>query len=145
MTGILCALAFINILVFSRGFAMKAELDSFKAPAAIIREHISDGDVVVAFRETAQGLGFYLGRRLVLAEAVGELEFGANQEEDPRWFIDSAALEELWNGDTRVFLVSTEPRAEELKNLLGNVAVIDEDRFFVVLSNFGQPGEKAVP
>jgi hypothetical protein len=145
MAGALCVLAFINILIFSRGFVMKAGQDSYKEPAAIIRERLSDGDVVVSYKDTAQGLGFYLGRRIVLAEALGELEFGASQEEDPRWFIDSAALEKLWGGDSRVFLVSAESYAEELKNILRSVTVIGENRFFVVLSNFRQPGAKAVP
>jgi 4-amino-4-deoxy-L-arabinose transferase-like glycosyltransferase len=145
MTNTLCMLAFVNILIFSRGFPLKAAQDSYKEPAAIIGEHLSDGDVVVSYRDTAQGLGYYLGRRVVLAEATGELEFGARQEKDPRWFIDSAALEKLWGEDSRVFLVSEEPYAEELKKTLGSVTVIGENRFFVVLSNFRQPEAKAVP
>jgi hypothetical protein len=145
MANILCMLAFVNILVFSRGFPLKAGQDSYKEPAAIVREHLSNGDVVVSYRDTAQGLGFYLGRRVVLAEELGELEFGARQEKDPRWFIDSAALGKLWSGDSRVFLVSEEHYAEELKNSLEGVAVIGENRYFVVLSNFGQTGVKVVP
>jgi 4-amino-4-deoxy-L-arabinose transferase-like glycosyltransferase len=136
MANALCMLAFVNILIFSRGFPFKAGQDSYKEPAAIIRERLTDEDVVVSYRDTAQGLEFYLGRRIVLAEAMGEQAFGARQEKDPRWFIDSAALEKLWGGNSRVFLVSEKSYAEELKNTLESAAVIGENRFFVVLSNF---------
>ncbi|MDR1510843.1 MAG: glycosyltransferase family 39 protein [Synergistaceae bacterium] len=136
IVNILCALAFVNILALSRGFTMKADQDSYKEPAALIREHLSDENVVVSYGSAAQGLGFYLGRRIVLAEALGELEFGASQEGDPRWFIGSDTLEKLWGGASRVFLVSDERNAEELKEMFGSATVIGENRYFVVLSNY---------
>ncbi|MDR1581612.1 MAG: glycosyltransferase family 39 protein [Synergistaceae bacterium] len=136
MVNILCALAFVNILTLSRGFTLRAGQDSYKEPAALIREHLSDEDIVVSYGRTAQGLGFYLGRRIVLADALGELAFGAGQEKDPRWFIGSDTLADLWRGDSRVFLVSDVRRAEKMKEMLGNTTVIGENRYFAVLSNF---------
>jgi 4-amino-4-deoxy-L-arabinose transferase-like glycosyltransferase len=137
MVCVLCLLAAINLLVFSRGFALKAELDSYKEPAAAIGDRAA-GDVVVSYKSTAQGLGFYLKRRIVLANIVGELEFGARQEKDRRWFIDSRALRDLWLGKTRVFLVAEKGREEEIEQLLGKHNIIQKTRVgnSVIFSNF---------
>ncbi|MDR1978045.1 MAG: glycosyltransferase family 39 protein [Synergistaceae bacterium] len=137
MVDALCLLALINLMIFSRGFALKAELESYKEPAAIIRAQAGPEDVVASYKSTAQGLGFYLKRRIVLANAAGELEFGARQEKDPRWFIDSRALQDLWLGETRVFLVSEKRREEELEQLLGKRNIIETGRVrdAVILSN----------
>jgi 4-amino-4-deoxy-L-arabinose transferase-like glycosyltransferase len=139
MIEALCVLAFINAVVFSRGVALKTELDSYKESAAVIRAlRTPSGDVIVGYKEIAQGLGFYLERRLVLAEVQGELQFGASQEKDPRWFIDAKALEVLWKGETRVFLATDARNEAELERLLGKSNIIKKNRFRnnVVLSNF---------
>jgi 4-amino-4-deoxy-L-arabinose transferase-like glycosyltransferase len=132
----LCLLALINVPVFSRGFAINT-LNSYKEPAAAIEERAGPEDVVVSYREIAQGLGFYLKRRIVLANAVGELEFGARQEKDPRWFIDSQGLKDLWFGKERVFLVTEKKHREELEQLLGkrNIIHMAQVRDFIILSN----------
>ncbi|MDR1622472.1 MAG: glycosyltransferase family 39 protein [Synergistaceae bacterium] len=140
MVHALCLLASINLLTFSRGFFLKAGLDSYKEPAAAIREQIEPADVVVSYKSTAQGLGFYLKRRIVLMDVMGELEFGARQEKDPRWFLDSQELKDLWLGKTRVFLVFWEAEkryGEEIEQLLGKHNIIQAARIrdAVVLSN----------
>ncbi|MDR1376397.1 MAG: glycosyltransferase family 39 protein, partial [Synergistaceae bacterium] len=124
MVYVLCFLAVVNLLVFSRGFALKAELDSYKEPAAAIREQLGPDDVVVSYKSVAQGLSFYLKRRIVLADGAGELEFGARQEKDPQWFIDSQGLKELWFGKRRVFLVTEKRHEEKLEQLLGKHNII---------------------
>ncbi|MDR2137577.1 MAG: hypothetical protein LBO68_04735, partial [Synergistaceae bacterium] len=148
--SVLCVLAFLNLAVFARGFVLKAELDSYKEQAALIEEALQPDDVVVAYKAPAQGLGFYLRRRIVLADVLGELEFGARQEKDPRWFIDSRSLEALWSKKEskkesegkgegkRVFLVADKKHLEELTRLLGENNVIQwgRTRNCVVLSNF---------
>jgi hypothetical protein len=140
MVSVLCVLAFVNLAVFARGFVLKAQLDSYKEPAALIMDEgvLGPDDVVASYKEPVQGLGFYLGRRIVLVDVLGELEFGALQEKDPRWFIDSRSLEALWGGEKRVFLVAEKSRLEELMGLLGENNVIQwgQTRTGVVLSNF---------
>jgi 4-amino-4-deoxy-L-arabinose transferase-like glycosyltransferase len=140
MVNAACVLAFVNVLFFSRGFALKAEEDSYREPAAAIQESLRPGDEVVSYKNLAQGLGFYLKRRIVLADARGELEFGAGQEKDPRWFIGSQALETLWNGEGRVFLVAEARHIKELEHLLrgNNWIRLYQDRNNVVLSNAEQ-------
>jgi hypothetical protein len=118
MVNVICVLAFVNVLIFSRGFALKAEEDSYRDSAAVIQEYLCPEDDVIAYKNLAQGLGFYLKRRVVLANALGELEFGARQEKDPRWFIGSRELKNLWNGDRRVFLVVEKKHVKEIEQLL---------------------------
>lgn len=138
MVQALCLLALINLLVFSRGFAMKAEQDSYKAPATTIRERAEPGNIVVSYRSIAQGLGFYLKQRIVLVNAVGELKFGAIQEKDRHWFIDSRELKNLWFGETRVFLVTEKQYEKEIEQLLGkhNIVEIARIRDIVIFSTF---------
>ena len=75
---------------------------------------------------------------IVLVDNMGELEFGALQEQDPSWFIGSDALRDLWKGPTRVFLLSDVRDIEELASLLGKGNIIEAGRthYDVVLSNF---------
>ncbi|MDR2529861.1 MAG: glycosyltransferase family 39 protein [Synergistaceae bacterium] len=140
MVMALCLLAFVNALVFARGFTLEAGLISYKEPAAAIQERLQPGDVVAGYGDIMQGLGFYLKRRIVLVNAVGELEFGARQEKDPRrWFIGREELKALWDGKERVFLASDGRKMEELERLLGKSTIIwrDQTRNDVVLSNRG--------
>jgi 4-amino-4-deoxy-L-arabinose transferase-like glycosyltransferase len=145
MVNVICVLAFVNVLIFSRGFVPKAEEDSYREPAAAIQEYLRPGDEVVVYKDLAQGLGFYLKRRIVVANALGELEFGARQEKDPRWFIDSQALKNLWNGDGRIFLAIERKYMEEVEQLLEkNVISVYRDRSRAVLSNRGARPERPV-
>ena len=59
-------------------------------------------------------MSFYLGRRIAIAGGRGELDFGAAQEEDPRWFLNAEQLRRLWNGPDRVLLAASRRRLEEL-------------------------------
>ncbi|MDR2175977.1 MAG: phospholipid carrier-dependent glycosyltransferase [Synergistaceae bacterium] len=138
MVRVLCVLAFVNAAVFSRGFAFKARLDSCRDLAAAIRERAAPEDIVVSYRDIRQSLAFYLNRRIVLAEVLGELRFGAEQEKDPRWFIGREALEALWSGKKRVFLAADTRETAELSLLLkGNPVIeLNRTRNDVLLSNF---------
>ena len=137
MIRALVVLAFVIALVLSQGFAVKAELDSSKGTAAMIREQIRPEDVVVGYKNLFQGLGFYLQRRLVLADITNELKFCAEQEKDPRWFIGDDSLKKLWQGPERVFLATDPRRAEGLHKLLGEkTRELGRTRSAAVLVNF---------
>ena len=144
MTVTFCLLAFANALLFARGFTLEERFLSHKEPAAVIRERLRPEDVVAGYGNTMQGLGFYLGRRIVLADAVGELEFGARQERDPRWFIGQKELKVLWEGEERVFLAVNGQKMEELEQLLRKSTIkstiiwLDKIRNDFVLLNQGE-------
>ena len=134
----MCVLAFAGTAFFAKGFELAAETKSYRETAAVVRAHAGPGDVVVCHRDVAQGLSFYLGKRIVLANELGELEFGARHEKDPRWFIGSEALQSLWKEPTRVLLVTEARHVKRLVSLLGEGNIIEAGRTQsgVVLSNY---------
>lgn len=137
MPTVLCVLALLNAFAFSRGFEAKARLDSPRDVAALVRERGREGDRIVAYRSLMQGLSFYLKRRIVIAEDLNELEFGAAQEGDPRWFLGAEELRELWNGPDRVLLVSEPKNEDRLKVDLGREPVrLGETPGGVLFANF---------
>lgn len=137
MVNVLCVLAIANVVLFARGFEFKAAQDSYKEMAALIRERAAPDDVIVGYKEPMQGLFFYLKRRIVLAETLGELAFGALQEKDPRWFVNSEKLKALWSGGSRVLLVTDRRRVKDLQKLLdGNIIELAQTRSEVLLANF---------
>lgn len=137
MPAVLCVLALLNAFAFSRGFEAKARLDSPRDVAALVRERGREGDRIVAYRSLMQGLSFYLGRRIVVAGTLNELEFGAAREEDPQWFIDTAQLRRLWNGPDRVLLVTKPRHAGLLASDLGREPVrLGETPGGVLFANF---------
>ena len=137
MPAVLCVLALLNAFVFSRGFEAKARLDSPREVAELIRERAVGTERVVAYRSLMQGLSFYLGRRIIVAEDLNELEFGAAQEEDPQWFLDAGRLRRLWNGPDRVFLVAERRHEERLTSDLGREPVrLGETPGNILFSNY---------
>lgn len=137
MPAVLCVLALLNAFAFSRGFEAKARLDSPRDVAALVRERGREGDRIVAYRSLMQGLSFYLGRRIVVAGTLNELEFGAAREEDPQWFIDAAQLRRLWNGPDRVLLMTKPRHAGLLASDLGREPVrLGETPGGVLFANF---------
>ena len=137
MPAVLCVLALLNAFAFSRGFEAKARLNSHREVAELIRERAVGTERVVAYRSLMQGLSFYLGRRIVVAEDLNELEFGAAQEEDPQWFLDAGRLRRLWNGPDRVFLVAERKHEERLTSDLGREPVrLGETPGGILFSNY---------
>ena len=94
-------------------------------------------DALVTYGDLMQGLSFYLGRRIAIAGGRGELDFGAAQEEDPRWFLNAEQLRRLWNGPDRVLLVTNRRRLEELTRDLGREPVrLGETEKEILFTNF---------
>jgi hypothetical protein len=92
--------------------------------------------VIAQYGNYDQGLPFYLKQRIVLVNYLGELEFGAKQEEDPFWFIGTEQLLELWKSDRRVILVINTGHEETIFSLLdpnvSSVAAKTERRIILV-------------
>lgn len=90
---------------FKTGFSLYDRINSSRQLSDIIKPHLTQDDLVVQYGEYNQGIPFYLERRNVLVNYLGELEFGAKRETDPSWFIDGQEFLALWKGDRRVFVV----------------------------------------
>lgn len=132
-----CLLALANVVIFSRGFELKARTDSYKEIAALVLQNAAPGDIIVGYRDPMQGLFFYLKRRIVLAQVLGELKFGALQEKDPRWFIDASKLAKLWEGPQRVLLVTEERYLKDLRTLINKPIIqLGETPAGILLTNF---------
>lgn len=114
----LCLLALLSMASFKRAFTLYEGLISAKELAGSVAEIRRPGDIVAQYGIYDQGLPFYLKQRIVLVNYLGELEFGANQEEDPSWFINDEQLKKLWDGEDRVILVINSDQAERVTALL---------------------------
>jgi 4-amino-4-deoxy-L-arabinose transferase-like glycosyltransferase len=115
---LLCILSFANIFAFGRVFLLYDSLLSARELAVRIDELRREGDVIAQFGNYDQGLPFYLKQRIVLANYMGELEFGARREADPSWFIREQALKELWAGDNRLILIVNRDHRTYLTKIL---------------------------
>lgn len=132
----LCLLAFLSMFSFRRVFTLYDGLISARDLAGIVAELRRPGDVIAQYGNYDQGLPFYLKQRIVLVNYLGELEFGAKQEEDPFWFIGEEQLLELWKSDRRVILVINTGHEETIFSLLdpnvSSVAAKTERRIILV-------------
>lgn len=134
---LLCLLALTALFVAKTGFDLMAARDSRRPIAAMLRERLRADDTVVAYGDLMQGLSFYLCRRIAIAGGRGELEFGAAQEEDPRWFLNAEQLRRLWNGPDRVLLAASRRKLEELTRDLGREPVrLGETEKEILFTNF---------
>ena len=100
---VLCVIAALAMYSASGAFIVEGKLLSRKDSAALIP---SDTDDVVVYQNLMQGMSWYTKRRTVTADALNELEFGAAQEKDPRWFINNDDLKKLWNSSRKVIVSS---------------------------------------
>ena len=85
---------------------------SLKPLAERLNSVLQPGDVLVHERglEKGGGLLFYTGRQfLVLNGTRGDLEFGSRLPGYERTFIDTDAFRNLWDSESRVFLVTNLP------------------------------------
>ena len=114
----LCLLALLSMASFKRAFTLYEGLISARELAVAVEEIRRPGDIVAQYGNYDQGLPFYLKQRIVLANYLGELEFGAKREEDPSWFIDDQGLKKLWDGEHRVILIINNDLADRITALL---------------------------
>jgi 4-amino-4-deoxy-L-arabinose transferase-like glycosyltransferase len=132
----LCLLSFLVMFSFKRVFSLYDGLLSARELAGAVAELRRPGDVIAQYGNYDQGLPFYLKQRIVLVNYLGELEFGAKQEQDPFWFIGEEQLKELWNGDRRVILIINDGHMEKILALLdphiSSVALKTEKRVVLV-------------
>ncbi len=115
----LCLLAFADMFAFRRLFILYDGLLTARQLAGVIAPLQKEGDILAQYGNYDQGLPFYLKRRIVLIDYLGELAFGAARETDPSWFLKGSEMKALWTGDRRVILVLDRDRREQAAGLLG--------------------------
>ena len=131
---LLCALGAVVLLAASPAFKIEADRLSRHDIAACVPDGADD---VVVYQSLMQGMPFYLGRRVVTADILNELEFGAAQESDPRWFIGNEQLRRLWEGSRRVLVTTRKDDRDTLLRTLGKEPARSwESREDILFSNF---------
>ena len=131
----LCVLGLVTMYSASPAFKIDAELLSHKDTAEIIKT-IDGIDDVVVFQKLMQGMNYYLERRTVTADIVDELEFGAAQEESPKWFISREELRELWKSPKHIAAVARRKHIDSLRETLGEPVRQWVNSADVVFTNF---------
>ena len=99
----LCVVALLAMFAASGAFMVEAKLLSRKDIAALIP---NDAENIAVFHNLMQGMSFYTKRRVITADTLNELEFGATHETSPGWFISGSELRELWHSGRKVVAVS---------------------------------------
>jgi len=104
-----CLLALLHTAVFKNAFGLYDQILTSRDLAHYLAAEVRTGDVVAQYREYDQSLPFYLERRIVLVDYLGELEFGALREDNTHWFLDSDRfIERYWKSPERVLLILRE-------------------------------------
>ena len=101
--ALLCVIAFAAMFAASGAFEVEGSLLSHRDGVKFIPPETDD---VVVYQNLMQGVGWYTKRRTITADTLNELEFGAAQETNPRWFISGDELRKLWNTDRKVVVLS---------------------------------------
>ena len=132
---VLCVAGLVVMYAASPAFMVEDALLSHKDTAKIIKE-LDGVDDVVVFQKLMQGMNFYLERRTVTADILDELEFGAAQETNPKWFIDIEGLRALWKSPKRIAAVARRKNLEGITRTLGEPVRQWVNSADVVFTNF---------
>jgi len=106
---ILCSFLVLGVFLYSlnrpAGFFL-GEYKSIHHLSSVLAESLRPDDVVAQYGSYRQGLAFYIRKRTVVVDGVGELEFGMERSKDrEEFFPDEAGFRRLWESERRVFCV----------------------------------------
>jgi 4-amino-4-deoxy-L-arabinose transferase-like glycosyltransferase len=93
------------------------------------------GDEVISYGQYAQGLPFYLGRRVTVAAFRGELEFGIEAEDTAAWMIGAPEFWRRWRGERRIFLVTDQRRWKRLRGGLAGAEPVARSGQYLLFVN----------
>ncbi len=119
MAAVLCVLAIAHSFEFREVLTLFDGLLSARELSEKIATLQRGNDRIMEYKTYDQGLPFYLKQRITLVDYLGELEFGAKQEADPRWFIGKDDLKQAWDGPERIILVVPRKLFNEIAPTLG--------------------------
>ncbi|WP_298273571.1 glycosyltransferase family 39 protein [Geobacter sp.] len=90
-----------SALVLERATERKSSRDL----GLLARASADSSTVIASYNTYQQGFSFYAGRRILIANERGELDFGSRQGDQSRWFVDDERFFRLWNSPTRVIVL----------------------------------------
>ena len=132
---VLCVIGLAAMFSASGAFKVEADLLSHRDTAEIIKT-IDGIDDVVVYQKLMQGMNYYLARRTVTADILDELEFGAAQESDSKWFISIEELQSLWKSPKHIIAVARRKNIDSLQQTLGEPVRQWVNSADVVFTNF---------
>ena len=107
--------AVLMLLVINSSLLLFDQSRSVKSLASVLRPQLQPGDVVATYNAYYQDLPVYLQRRITVVSWLGELGFGARNEDVSDWMIDEATFWQRWNGPATVYIVMDRERYEKLR------------------------------
>jgi 4-amino-4-deoxy-L-arabinose transferase-like glycosyltransferase len=104
--------------------------------APIIMKDFGKRDKIACYRFYQQAMPFLTGKRVILVDYKGELEFGSEQADSSSWFIDETRFSRLWNSPPRMFVVVKEHDLDRLRAGVGTaVRVLAKKGEIYLVSN----------
>lgn len=141
----LCIFAFLNIATFKNVFGFYDNTRSFSGLSAAMKEQMQPGDLVAQYGVFDQGLPFYLKRRIILVDWLGELHFGAKRGDHSEWFLDTPGfIDRYWRSGGRVLLVMREGQSLDFLEATGvrPIILFEKSRRIVVTNKEMKPSDE---
>ncbi|MGC9372346.1 MAG: phospholipid carrier-dependent glycosyltransferase [Thermovirgaceae bacterium] len=135
--AVFCIFALVHIGGWKHSFRLYDDLLSSRDLVEVLAAHIHPEDVIAQFKEYDQGLSFYLERRIVLVEYMGELAFGALREDNAEWFLDlEDFMGRYWQSPERVLLILRKDHVVDFEKMNGHpLTVLAETPKRLVVTN----------
>lgn len=113
-----------------------SEWKSTRKLGMLVREKAEQGARVASYGNYWQGFSFYAGRRIIVADAMGELEFGSRQGNHSDWFITGRQLQDLWNSSQPVYaLINKTLKSSVLDGLKNPATIVGESGKLFLVTN----------
>ena len=119
----------------------RADPKSIKPLALAIESRLQPGDTVASYGTFFYDLPVYLRRKVLIVDNVGELQFGAGQEDVSATMMSREAFWKRWHSGERIFMVlrRTDFRRDE-GNMKGSGWVLGTTLRAIAVANHPVPG-----
>lgn len=109
-------LTFSVFLISSAPILSGINNKSIKPLINILQKQLRSTDEVASYQNYYQDLSYYLGRRIIIVNFFGELEFGVKHAADAnRWAINAEAFWQRWRKNNRMFLFAEKDAYDTIK------------------------------
>lgn len=107
---------------------------SIKPLITILQQQIKPEDEVICYKMYPQELPFYLQRKIIVADYLGELEFGTKQEDVSAWMMSAAELAKHLKSakNKRIYLITKNNYQQRFK--IKNLHIIARHLNYVLAS-----------